>query len=115
MRRKQPEARFAVSVIGDDVCCRWPNGESQTVSLPQLLDVHVETNDSGPWGMDVWFVLREKESERECAFPLGATGEDVVIERLKQLPGFQIAGMNSTANARFLCWRRDAIEDQARD
>lgn len=107
MHRKQPEESFVVSISGDLVSRNWPDGCVQTVNLTGLRDVHVETNDSGPWGIDVWFVLRD-DLDQQCAFPLGATGEAAVLERLRQLPGFELSGMNSTANARFLCWSHDA-------
>lgn len=103
MRRKWSEQQFAVSVAGDDIICLWPNGEEQRISVSRLMCVHVETNDGGPWGADVWFVLREFD-DRELSFPLGAAGERQVIERLERLPGFEIKGMNSTVRARFLCW-----------
>ena len=114
MSRKQPEDEFAVGIFGDQVRCTWPDGSVQVVDLQRLRDVHVETNDSGPWGLDVWFVLRD-DLDQQCAYPLGAAGERAVLDRLLQLPGFQLDGMNSTANARFLCWPREALKDQARD
>lgn len=107
MTRKRPEQHFNVTVEGDEIRCRWPSGETQSVALSRLRDVHIETNDSGPWGMDVWWILTE-DSGRECAFPQMAPGEAVALDRLRELPGFQVNGMNSTANARFLCWKRDA-------
>lgn len=113
MRRKQPEESFFVSISGDLVSCSWPDGSVQAVNLQRLRDFHVETNDSGPWGIDVRIVLRDN-ADQQCSFPLGATGEEAVLDRLRQLPGFQLGGMNATANAHFLCWPRDA-EGQARD
>jgi hypothetical protein len=107
MTRKWPEEHFSVTVEGDEVRCRWPNGETWSVAMSRLSEVYIETNDSGPWGMDVWWVLID-DSGRECAFPQMACGEAAALERLGQLPGFQVNGMNSTANARFLCWRRPA-------
>jgi hypothetical protein len=107
MPRKQPEEHYIVTVADDAVRCTLPNGKVEAVSLTRLRDVYVETNDSGPWGIDVWFVLRD-DLDQQCAFPLGATGETAALDRLHQLPGFQLDGMNSTANARFLCWRREA-------
>jgi hypothetical protein len=106
MSRKQPEASYVVSTSGDEVRCVWPDGSVQAVSLMRLRDVYVETNDSGPVGSDVWFVLRD-DLGQQCAYPLGATGEAAVLDRLCALPGFRLDGMNSTANARFLCWQRD--------
>ncbi|HXI88257.1 MAG TPA: hypothetical protein VNH64_12415 [Parvularculaceae bacterium] len=68
--------------------------------------VYVETNDSGPWGADVWWLLSDHTGAIKVAFPQMATGEDGVIARLRRLPGFKIEGMNSTTNARFTCWAR---------
>ena len=107
MRRMQPEQNYVVWIFADEVRCSWPDGSVQVVNLRQLRDVHVETNDSGPWGPDVWFVLRD-DLDQQCAYPLGATGEAAVLERLREFPGFKLDGMNSTTNARFLCWRREA-------
>jgi hypothetical protein len=40
----------------------------------------------------------------KVAFPQMATGEDAGLERLRLLPGFEMRGMNSAENARFICW-----------
>lgn len=72
--------------------------------MADLGAVYVETNDSGPWGADVWWLLNDKSGQAKVAFPLMATGQDVALARLEMLPGFEIKGMNSTENARFLCW-----------
>lgn len=66
--------------------------------------VYVETNDSGPWGADVWWLIEDKTGDTKVAFPQMATGEQAALERLRLLPGFEVRGMNSTANARFMCW-----------
>jgi hypothetical protein len=98
------ESQFVVSIVGDDIVCRRPDGLIEQVSLSDLNAVFVETNDSGPWGMDVWWIL-DGEASR-CAFPLGATGENDVLARLKELSGFEVKGMNSVSNQRFLCWKK---------
>lgn len=72
--------------------------------MHELGAVYVETNDSGPWGADLWWLLNDKSGQTKVAFPQMATGEDAVIARLERLPGFEIKGMNSTEHARFLCW-----------
>jgi hypothetical protein len=98
------EAQFVVSVVGDDIVCRRPDGFVERAPLSELETVVVETNDAGPWGVDVWWILEGDDSR--CAFPLGATGENGVLARLKELDGFRVDGMNSTSNRRFLCWKR---------
>jgi hypothetical protein len=71
--------------------------------------VVIETNDSGPWGADVWWLL-EGEGTR-CVYPHGATGDPEVLEEyMARFAGFSdakvIEAMGSTANARFVCWER---------
>jgi hypothetical protein len=104
-RMKHPEARFVVEVTADDeIVCRAPKQAEQRIRIADLGEVYVETNDSGPWGADVWWLLKDRTGETKVAFPQMATGEDAALERLRLLPGFEVRGMNSTENARFLCW-----------
>jgi hypothetical protein len=72
--------------------------------MADLGAVQVETNDSGPWGADVWWLLEDKSGETKVSFPQLATGEEAALARLRLLPGFEIRGMNSGENARFVCW-----------
>jgi hypothetical protein len=102
--RLYPECLFKVSVLGDEIVNERPDGITDRVSISEIRKVFVETNESGPWGMDVWWVLKGPEPAGCVSFPQGATGEDGVIARLSRLPGFEIRGMNSTKNARFECW-----------
>jgi hypothetical protein len=71
--------------------------------MADFASVYVETNDSGPWGADVWWLLNDDAGQTRVAFPQQATGEEAVLERLQQPPGFEVRGMNSGENARFMC------------
>lgn len=106
-----PEAAYTVRVDGDRLVCEGPKGSASSVSFSGLRQVFVETNDSGPWGLDVWFVLVDDAGA--CAYPMGATGEQPALDRLLMLPGFELKGMNSTDNARFLCWSADSGSSSA--
>ena len=102
---RHPEAQFVVEVTPtDEIVCRAPKQAEQRISMADLGAVYVETNDSGPWGADVWWLLNDKSGQTKVAFPQMATGEEAALERLRLLPGFEVRGMNSTANARFTCW-----------
>lgn len=102
---KIPEAQFVVEVTADDeIVCRAPKQAEQRIKMADLAAVYVETNDSGPWGADVWWLLNDDTGKTKVAFPQLATGETEALARLQQLPGFTIRGMNSTALARFECW-----------
>jgi hypothetical protein len=99
-----PEAAYRVDVSGDVLSCHAPDGSNSSVHFTEIARVMVETNDSGSWGIDVWWVIQKGSSGEDVVFPLGATGEDQAMALLRELPGFQIKGMNSTLNGRFLCW-----------
>lgn len=99
-----PEATYIVTITDDAIVHKRPDGFVERIPLPDICRVVVETNDSGPWGMDVWWIIHGKSSQERVCFPQGATGEAAIIKYLANLPGFEIRGMNSTANASFECW-----------
>lgn len=102
---KPPEARFVVEVTADDeIICRAPKQVEQRIRMADIAEVYVETNDSGPLGADVWWLLNDNTGQTQVAFPQLATGEDAALKRLRQLPGFEVRGMNSGENGQFMCW-----------
>lgn len=102
---KHPEALFVVEVTAaDEIVCRAPKQADQRISMADLGAVYVETNDSGPWRADVWWLLNDKAGQTQVTFPQLAKGEDAALERLRLLPGFEARGMNSGENAQFMCW-----------
>jgi hypothetical protein len=104
-----PESRWALSLQDGAIELTIPDGESQCVQLNQLTGVAVETNDTGPWGADVWWVLFGKDDKVAVAFPQGSTGEKGVVDTLMALPGFDhqamINAMRCTTNQVFSVWR----------
>jgi hypothetical protein len=103
---QNPEARFVVEVTeADEIVCRAPDQPERRIKMSDLGAVYVETNDSGPRGADVWWLLNDREGQTKVVFPQMATGEAAALERLRHLPGFEVKGMNSVQNARFLCWQ----------
>ncbi|MCA9235363.1 MAG: hypothetical protein KDA44_07815 [Planctomycetales bacterium] len=79
----------------------------------------VETNDSGPWQTDVFWLLIGQDVESGCVVPQGAIGAIELLERLQALPDFNndsfIAAMESTENKRFLCWEAAPSSEAAVD
>lgn len=104
----RPEAAFIVGIEDGQIVNRRPEGAIERVRLCDLKAVIIETNDSGPWGADIWWILFGDE-QSGCVFPGGATGESQVLEELQKLEGFDhqafINAMGSTENRRFVCWR----------
>lgn len=73
-----PESQFVVTIIDDEIRSRRPDGKIERIALTKLSKVLVETNDSGPAGIDVWWILGGTSAEQRLCFPLGATGESAV-------------------------------------
>jgi hypothetical protein len=90
-------------------------GTEMAISFKDLARVAIETNDSGPWGADVIWLLFDREGKPGLVFPQGATGEKATVDRLMALPNFDadqmIKAMGSTSNALFVVWEKPA--DQA--
>lgn len=104
----QPEARWIVTLADDEVHVTDPTAAVTTLHLSDLAGVAIETNDSGPWGADVWWLLFGPDDRIAVAFPQGATGEQAVVDCLMGLPMFDLArmtdAMRSTGNAVFPVW-----------
>lgn len=108
--RSEPEAEWVVVLEEGSIRVVDPAGDSLAVGKSELTGVVIETNDSGPWGADVWWLLFGAGGAMACAFPLGATGETAAVDYLVGLAGFDheemIKAMTSTDNNAFVLWTR---------
>lgn len=115
LRRRRQERREAwaferkviVSFDENGISAVFPEGRTEAIAWSEVQRVAIETNDSGPWGADFWWLL-EGEAKR-CTYPQGATGELEALTALpSKFPGFSheavVAANCCTSNARFLCW-----------
>lgn len=106
-----PESKFILTINDQEIANYRPEGVTERVVLADLAAVIIETNDSGPVGSDVWFILVGVAAKSGCVFPQGASGEEAVIDYLLKLPNFNhqefIEAMSSTDNQKFLCWKRE--------
>ncbi|MBD3654739.1 hypothetical protein [Kangiella sp.] len=102
------EAEVTVTDKDGTITVAYPDGTIQTILWDKMESIEVHTNDSGPWGADVWWVLRATDCF--CSYPQGATGEDALIPKYQALPGFDneelIKAMGCTSNREFICWHR---------
>lgn len=116
-RRKREEREAAlmferaiiVSMDVTGVAATYPQGDVQRIAWNEVEQVTIETNDSGPWGADVWWILAG--SGKTCTYPGGATGElEALAEFQQRFPDFSddkvTDAMRCTSNAQFVCWRR---------
>lgn len=104
----QPEASYRVAVDDATVICTTPRGEMNTVAFAELERVVIRTTDEGPIAPDVFWMLTG--AGRTCVVPQGATGEEALIDRFGNLPGFRfeamIAATSCAENQEFECWKR---------
>ena len=102
----QPESAIQVTDHGEFLSARYPSGETQTMSWSELTTIEIQTNDSGPWGADFWWVLSGPRDK--VFYPQGASGERELMEKLLALPEFDTEeftrACGCTSNATFLCW-----------
>ena len=106
----QPESQWRVARDGEEIEVRPPRKQSERIKIADLTRILVVTNDTGPWGMDVWWMFVDDAARRAVSYPQGATGEQALLDWMLALPGFDhnamIDAMSSTGNAEFVCWQR---------
>lgn len=102
------EDAYRFEVTDDAVAVVTPDGRRHAVSLATLAEVAVETNDSGPWGADVWTVFLGPDGA--CPVPQGTEGDEAMWDVFRRLPGFDYAqvidAMGCAENRTFVVWRR---------
>ena len=102
-----PECMYVITIDGDVMQVKDPKGELSSISREDVHEISIETNDSGPWGADVWWVL--KTAAGRVVFPQGATGEEKALTWFQSFVGFKdsvvIEAMGCTSNERFACWK----------
>lgn len=110
--RLVPESSFIVKVLPDEIVVHPPEAFQEHIPISEIQTIAIETNDTGPWGADVWFKIECIEPSKSSAFPQGATGEQEFIDWVFNLPGFDanqfLAAMQCTENRRFECWSAKA-------
>jgi hypothetical protein len=103
------ERQVRVEVNDQGISAAYPDGRREAIDWAAVERIVIETNDSGPSGADVWWLVEGEHAH--CAYPQGATGDpEALAEYPKRFPGFSAAkvieAMGCTSNARFVCWER---------
>ena len=70
----EPESKWTIAVSDGRIVGTDEIGGSKSLALEELSGVAIATNDSGPWGADVWWLLYGQDDQLACSFPQGATG-----------------------------------------
>lgn len=114
-RERAPTSEWAATIHAETITIHDIKGDVRSIAKDDISSVIIETNDSGPWCDDVWWILFGLDNALAGAFPQGIDGEKDVVNYLMTLPGFDeaemIKAMGSTANAVFILWRRTEADD----
>lgn len=109
-KQLMPESKWLLVCEGEVLRVVDDKQNAKQLAKSDLTGVIVETNDSGPWGIDVWWLLFGPDDQVALFYPQGATGEDAMLTYLMSLPGFDSEkltdAMRSTSNTVFPVWRR---------
>lgn len=99
---------WRVRIVGDRVSIIDPKSREASLDLPELRSVEIVTTDDGPFNDDCWWRLFGADPAAPLAYPNMADGNELVVKRIIDLPGFDhmamMAAMGSTENARFQVW-----------
>lgn len=105
-----PETEWAVSLDGERIGVGNASGLRQSVAKAELSAVIVATEDGGPAGIGLRWLLFGPDGALACAVPAGAAGEADLIGFVSALPGFRhdrlAQALRSTAKAMFPLWRK---------
>jgi hypothetical protein len=112
LRRNAPRTAGGCPCLFDGELLRFRDtrGRESSFYLAEIDEIGIETTDAGPFLEDVYWVLRRKEDAFRV--PQGSEVFKQLLERFKQLPGFDwepfTDAMSCTERRYFPCWRRVA-------
>ena len=99
---------WSVSVSGASIITTDGTGERRIVAIEDLSSIVVATDDSGPWGDDVVFILLGSDGQPLSIFPADARGNEDFVAWMATTPGYKdrelARSMASTQVARFTVW-----------
>lgn len=103
----EPEAKWKVEFIGTTIRAIDCNGIESSIEVDGIHQTIVETNDTGPWGTDLWWRILPKNGI--LSVPGGVTGEPKMLENFQGFSNFNneqlIKAMRSVDNAEFIVWQ----------
>ena len=103
--------KWSVRFEGDDIATSDGSETTRRLAMRELRKVVVQTDDSGPWGADVLYLLFTDDTQPAGVFPIEAQGCQEFVNWLSTLPGFRdrelARAMASTDVARFVVYEAE--------
>ena len=105
-----PDPASRIGFDSDRILFHALDGTEGTLRWEDLGGVAIVTTDTGPFEVDLRWVLTGRDGKQALSVPMGAAGEqDLLRELQRRLPDFDneavILAMGSTVNATFKVWR----------
>ncbi len=108
-----PPSPWRVEIVDGAILTTDGRSPPRRLALADLRQVVVATDDSGPWGDDVVFLLHDASTDPVGVFPLEAQGAQAFAAWLETLPGYSdgemVEAMRSTRVARFVVYQRPPV------
>ena len=103
-------AMWTVEADAERIAVVDPQGSLKILARDALSRIVIETNDSGPFADDTWWLLLRDDGSVALRFPQSADGEHAVIESFLDLPGFNyeamVTAIGSAEQVFFPVWRK---------
>jgi hypothetical protein len=110
LRNAARKCPWSVTVTEQRIVTSDGQGTERSFLIEDIQKVVVATDDSGPWGYDLVFLLFTDGPKPQGIFPLEATGCQQFVTWLSGLPGYRdrelAKAMASTSIARFVVMER---------
>jgi hypothetical protein len=110
--RPSPLSQWSVSLHEGNIVTDDGQGTQRTLPVSDLRRVVVATDESGPWGADVVYLLYSDDADAAGLFPLEARGCDDFVGWMSAQAGYRgrelAKAMGSTSVARFTVFEAQA-------
>jgi hypothetical protein len=105
-----PVSALRIAFDTDRILLHASDGTEGALPWQDLGSVAILTNDTGPFKVELHWILTSRDGRQTLSVPMGTTGEDALLHELqRRLPDFDneavILAMGSTVNATFKVWR----------
>ncbi len=104
------DTEWIVSIVDSSISATDHTGATKAILISEVERVVIETNDTGPIGTDLWWLVFNAAGQLGTAFPNDAKGCGELAAVLSAWVGFDagelLKAMCSTSNAVFEVYRR---------
>lgn len=90
------------------------SGSVSTLAWADLASVTIITTDAGPFQIDLFWILSDRDARHSLTIPMDATGEHALLKAMQaRLSGFDnmavVEAMSSTGHDAFQIWPAKAL------